>query len=445
MHRSRQFVEVVSEIDAIPSILDVVCRTTDMGFAALGQVTDDHWIACTVRDGIGMGIGAGEALPVGTTLCRDVRRSLDAVVIPDVAADPVYGDHPAPAHLGFRSYVAVPVVLPGGETFGTLCALDREPRDLSSPTLLATLNLFAQLIAFHLDAHLRIARGVSDLAESRRDLAGSRRDLAKSADRLSASRADLASSRADLATSRADLATSREEMAAGAASLVDERAASELREQFIAVLGHDLRNPLASIDAGAKLLAREDLSDRGRGVLDLIEKSVGRMARLIDDVLDFARGRLGGGIVMETEDRVPLSPMLRQVVDELRGAHPERLIDADIEGITDCRCDAGRVGQLLSNLVANAVTHGAPDSPIEVRGRDEDGTITLSVSNGGTPIPSAAMAGLFQPFVRASARPSKQGLGLGLYIASQIAKAHRGTLEAVSDEQRTVFTFRMPS
>lgn len=452
MQSSSDIAAVVAEIESIPSILDVVCRTTGMGFAALGQVTSDRWIACTVRDSLGMGVEAGTALDVQTTLCRDVRRRSDALIIPDIETDAVYRDHPAPSQFGFRSYVAVPVVLPGGETFGTLCALDREPRDLSSPALLATLTLFADLIAFHLDAHLKIALGVTNLAESRRDLADSRRDLAdnrrdlaKSAGRLTASRASLASSRADFARSQSDLKASRAETAAGAARLVDERAASELREQFIAVLGHDLRNPLASIDAGAKILAREPLSERGRTVVDLLQSSVGRMARLIDDVLDFARGRLGEGIPAEMSDRVPLAPMLRQVVDELRTGHPDREIEFDVEDVTDCRCDAGRIGQLLSNLVANAITHGAPDVPIKVYGRDRDGTITLSVTNGGAPIPPAAMAGLFKPFVRATARPSQQGLGLGLYIASEIARAHGGTLDVVSDAEATTFTFRMPS
>ena len=394
-----------------------------MRFAAVARVTEDRWIACSVRDEAGFGLVAGDELDARTTVCKEARDALRPIVISDMEDDPRYRHHPMRSKHGFRSHVTTPIVLPGGEVFGTLCALDREPRDLSSPWLVGMFELFAELIAFHVDAHLRLATSASDLAESRRDLATSRRTLATSSRRLTTSRARLAASRSDLA---------------------DERASSDLREQFIAVLGHDLRNPLASIDAGAKMLGKESLSQRGRTVLDLVEKSVGRMARLIDDVLDFARGRLGGGIIVERPDEVPLAPTLRHVVDELQAGNPDRRIDVELDGVPDCRCDPGRLGQLLSNLVANALTHGSADTPIRVSGTVEAGALELSVTNGGAPIRPETMEGLFEPFVRASTRPSQQGLGLGLYIASEIAKAHAGSLEATSDEVATTFRFRMP-
>ncbi len=416
-------VRLVSGIEAVPTILEVVCQTTGMGFATIARVTEDRWIACAVRDEIGFGLAPGGELKVETTICDKIRDAREPVVIPDVANDPAFCQHPTPAMYGFASYVSFPILLRGGEMFGTLCALDRAPRKFS-PHIRGMFRLFAELIAFHVDAHMRLAAGASDLATSRQDLA---------------------SSRAAFDTSQADLATSRADLAENTATLVDERATAELREQFIAVLGHDLRNPLASIDSGAKLLAKENLSERGRTVLDLLGKSVGRMAGLIDDILDFARGRLGGGIAVERGESVPLAPMLRQVVGELQGSHPGRRIEVDLGDIGDCRCDPVRIGQLLSNLVANAVTHGGENTPVRVRGIVTDGHVELSVTNGGAPIPPDAMAGLFRPYVRASERPSRQGLGLGLYIASEIAKAHGGTLEATSDPEGTTFTFRMPS
>ncbi|MFJ7836438.1 sensor histidine kinase, partial [Methylobacterium sp. NPDC097213] len=127
------------------------------------------------------------------------------------------------------------------------------------------------------------------------------------------------------------------------------------------------------------------------------------------------------------------------------GGHPDSRIEVDLDGVGECRRDPTRIGQLLSNLLANAVTHGAPDSPVQVRGATSDSVFELAVTNSGEPIPPAAMAGLFKPYVRASERPSKQGLGLGLYIASEIAKAHGGTPEAVSTPDAATFTFRMPA
>ncbi|WP_430912737.1 GAF domain-containing sensor histidine kinase [Methylobacterium sp. sgz302541] len=429
---------LVAGLEAVPGVLEVVRAATGMRFAAVARVTADRWMACAVQDGIGLGIEAGGELPVDTTICREVRQAVGPVVISDAQADPVYRSHPTPSMYGFRSYVSTPVVLPDGSFFGVLCALDPEPRDLSASWLLRMFRLHADLIAFQIDAHRRLAAGAVDLAESRRDLATSRASHASS-------QADLATSRADFATSQADLATARTDLRTSATSLADERESADLREQFIAVLGHDLRNPLASIDAGAKLLAKENLSERGRGILDLVGKSVGRMAGLIDDVLDFARGRLGGGIAIDRTDRVPLAPMLRQVVAELAAGHPDRRIEVELDGIGDCRCDPARIGQLLSNLVANALTHGAQDAPVSVRGEMIDGVLELSVTNAGKAIPPEAMANLFQPFVRASSRPSQQGLGLGLYIASEIARAHGGTLTATSGPEATTFAFVMPA
>ena len=135
--------------------------------------------------------------------------------------------------------------------------------------------------------------------------------------------------------------------------------------------------------------------------------------------------------------------MLHQVIAEIQGGNPDRRIEVDLDGVPACRCDPVRIGQLLSNLVANAVTHGAENEPVRLRGGRIDGQGELSVSNGGEGIPPAAMAALFEPFVRASERPSKQGLGL--YIASEIAKAHGGTLVATSDPATTTFTFQMPA
>ena len=370
-------------------MLAVICRTTGMGFAAIARVTEDRWVACGVRDEILFGLQPGGELEIETTICNEIRGRREPVVIADVAEDSVYRTHRTPATYGFRSYISVPVTLPDGTFFGTLCAIDPKPRSIDNPHTIGMFKLFAELIAFHIAAHQRL-----ETAES---------------------------------------------------TLLSERRSAELREQFIAVLGHDLRNPLASIDAAVQIVGREPLSERGRRVMTLVGRSVERMAGLIDDVLDFARGRLGGGLPIETATDVPLAPILLQVVDELRGIHPDRVVDADLDAVGRVRCDPGRMGQLLSNLLANALTHGGGDGPVLVRGATASGTFELSVSNDGAPIPPEAVEHLFKPFVRASARPAQQGLGLGLYIASEIARAHGGTLQASSTVEETRFTLRMPA
>ena len=227
-------------------------------------------------------------------------------------------------------------------------------------------------------------------------------------------------------------------------NLESERETSELREQFIAVLGHDLRNPLASISAGARILGREAKSDKEHQVIAMLETTVLRMAGLIDDVLDFARGRLGGGLTLDRDSRKPLEPMLHQVIDELRLSSPGRQIEVEYAIDLPVKCDRGRIGQLVSNLVGNALSHGASNMPVRVRAATEDGMFRLSVVNRGDPIPGAAMNKLFEPFFRGEVRASRQGLGLGLHIAAQIARAHEGALTVSSTTDETRFTFVMP-
>jgi phosphoserine phosphatase RsbU/P len=237
---------------------------------------------------------------------------------------------------------------------------------------------------------------------------------------------------------------SRSSEAAARAILQDERKTSELREQFIAVLGHDLRNPLASISAGARILLRQAKGETETQVLQMMQTTVMRMSGLIDNVLDFARGRLGGGITLSRDANRPLQPVLQQVVDELRTAMPDRVIETDL-GIADpVNCDRSRIGQMVSNLLGNALTHGSPDKPVRMVASTDNGMFVLWIANAGEPIPDAAMADLFQPFIRGKVRASLQGLGLGLHIASEIAKAHEGELTVTSTAEETRFTFRMP-
>jgi sigma-B regulation protein RsbU (phosphoserine phosphatase) len=225
--------------------------------------------------------------------------------------------------------------------------------------------------------------------------------------------------------------------------LNDERETARLREQFIAVLGHDLRNPLSAIASGADMLLRLPIEQRAIAITNLIQGSVKRMSALIDDVMDFARGRLGSGIALDAR-AVDLHPFLEHVVEELRTAHPDRHIEADFALTGDVVCDPDRLSQLMSNLLANAITHGSAEGPICVFAETAQGQFTSWVSNTGRAIPADAMNRLFKPFEREEVRASRNGLGLGLYIASEIARSHGGTLSATSSETETRFTFSMP-
>lgn len=219
---------------------------------------------------------------------------------------------------------------------------------------------------------------------------------------------------------------------------------AKLREQFIAVLGHDVRNPLAAINAAARMIGRHtDDAEIGEMVTS-IEGSTARIARLIDDVMDFARARLGGGLTMDRHAFHDVKPILEHTVREIGLAHPETQIVTEYDFCDPIHCDAGRIAQLISNLLANAVVHGETGAPVTVSAQDRDGSFYLWVTNCGAPITPEVREMLFEPFARSNVRQSQQGLGLGLFIAREIARAHGGDLTVTSDETGTVFTFRMP-
>lgn len=175
-----------------------------------------------------------------------------------------------------------------------------------------------------------------------------------------------------------------------------------------------------------------------------MQNSVTRMNGIITNVLDFARGRLGGGIAVNRDVAEDVAPVLHQVVDELRASFPERIIEVDFALGEPVCCDPSRIGQLASNLLSNALTHGSESEPVRVRAATGKDQFELSVANAGPPIAEKMAARLFEPFFRGEVRRNQQGLGLGLHIAAEIAKAHGGTLKVTSTPEETRFIFVMP-
>jgi signal transduction histidine kinase len=381
-------VETVSRIAVVPTILEVVCRTTGMGFAAIARVTEDRWIACGVLDEIGFGLKPGGELKIDTTICNEIRQSLKPVIIDHVSEDEVWCGHPTPAKYQFQSYVSMPIILADGSFFGTLCALDPRPAQVKTPAIMGMFRLFAELIANNLDA--------------------------------------------------------KERLVATEAALEKERAEAELREQFIAVLGHDLRTPMRSISCLMELLIKTPLNGEAATMAQIMRDSAFRMHALIDNLLDLARGRLGGGLTVVRDAREPLEPVLREIVDELTAGEPDRVVETEFALSESINCDRARIAQLFANLLGNALTYGSKSHPVRVQAGIQSGTFELSVANNGEPIPADAMERLFHPFYRSAGSKYREGLGLGLYIANQIALAHGGVLAVHSALEETRFTFRMP-
>ncbi|WP_316794109.1 PAS domain-containing sensor histidine kinase [Pedobacter frigoris] len=213
-----------------------------------------------------------------------------------------------------------------------------------------------------------------------------------------------------------------------------------IREQFMAVLGHDLRNPLGGIMSAAQMLARTELGAKEERLVNIVQSGSKRMHEMINNIMDLARGRLGGGIPISPVV-VDMEKLLNQISDELIIVYPEVRIESDFNISQMVECDPARFSQLVSNLLANAITHGSSDAPVLLKATVNKDFWEIAVSNQGKPIPKEAMPYLFHPFHREDSQASQNGLGLGLYIASEIAKAHNGTLTVKSDATETCFTF----
>jgi signal transduction histidine kinase len=387
LDRVSQDIKSIQNIGAVPTILETVAAITGLGFVCIARVTQDSWHACAVLDKLNFGLKAGGELDVTTTLCEEVRDSGQPIVIDHVSESAAWRNHHTPRIYGFESYISIPIFRQDGSYFGTLCGLDPKPARLSTPAITSSMTLFAQLISLQMEADTQLAdtRGL----------------------------------------------------------LADERETAELREQFIAVLGHDLRTPLGSILMAVEVGKRKEPDSTMRSLLDHIGRSAHRISALVDDVVDFTRGRMGGGIALELRREDNLHLAFEQVIDELRGVHPERRIVARLEPIPTLLCDRGRMGQMLSNLLNNALVHGDPAQPVEVTAREANGLLRLTVTNAGPRIPDEVRRQLFKPFWRGSVKVAREGLGLGLFIVSEIARSHGGSIDVVTSDTATSFIYEV--
>jgi signal transduction histidine kinase len=383
-------VGAIGRIDAVPTLLAVLREITGMRFAAVARVTENVWTVCAVQDGLQLGIEAGAPFVLRTNLAFQSQSTRAPIIVEQASTDPRYRTDAGSKAYPVESFISVPIFLPNARYFGNLWAFDPRPMSVSGPHVVSMFTRFAALIASQLEHH------VEHEHEHR--------------------------------------------------ALLDERATSELREQFIAILGHDLRNPLHAVYASSDKLQRK-LTDPDLLVLAArIKTSAKRMSALIDDILDFARGRLGAGIEVELTEVQDITTGLTTVVQELRDAQPGCQIISSIDVNRSVRCDLGRLQQVASNLLANALTHGRPDTPVIFTVQANETDLVLEVWNAGEPIPPESIGKIFAPFWRRSVSASRNGLGLGLHICSQIVRAHGGEISVSSTAAHgTLFTARLPA
>ncbi|MFU1607027.1 ATP-binding protein [Sulfitobacter pontiacus] len=386
-HDFQSDIEMLAASETVGTLLETVMLATDMRFAAVARVTTDRWVACRTVDEVNFGLSEGDEIGIDQTFCQSVRETSEKVMFNDVATDDVYRNHPIAAQFGIVSYASIPIFRSNGSFFGTLCAIDTEPRDVKHPRVVAMLEMFADIIGRSLETEERL-EAQERLVEHERQMAA-------------------------------------------------------VQEEFVAVLGHDLRNSVAALNAGVRQLDKEPLSDKARKILPLMGTSIHRMSELIDNIMLHAKSRLGGGIRISATPDAGLEDALNHVVEEVRAAAPDHKITVDLDFDRPVSCDAARVAQAVSNLLSNAVRYADDGSEVTVRGRVSEAEAVISVANRGTPIPESLKQKLFQPYQRGD-QTKGEGLGLGLHIASSIAVAHSGQIDVTCDDGLTTFAFRLP-
>ncbi|WP_218396799.1 GAF domain-containing sensor histidine kinase [Alteromonas lipotrueae] len=379
-------IRTIQSIEAVPHIMKMLSDATGLRFICVARVTEDNWTMCAVLDEVNFNLIPGDELDIKTTFCNQVRKSTKPVVIEHAKEDTVYRESEIPIMYGFESYFSYPIYNKNGEFFGTLCGLDPLPAVLKTDKIENQIKSFAELISRQMEVDERLI--------------------------------------------------------AAETNLISEQAAAKLREQYIAILGHDLRTPLSALKMGVDFLVDHASDATSQKVLSRMDNSAKRMTRLISDVMDFTHGQMGKGIQLNVKPVSDLESVLAHTVTELSSLHSDRDIRANINIDGTFSCDPERISQLLSNLLINAIVHGDRAQPIKVIANVEQETLTVSVSNGGAPISADVIDKLFHPFWRNENNKKNGGLGLGLFIASQIAEAHKGSLMVHSDENETVFSFK---
>lgn len=233
------------------------------------------------------------------------------------------------------------------------------------------------------------------------------------------------------------------------------RYAAELalsRDTFMAILAHDLRSPLNAITMLSYLLKNSATTERARTQAEQIQTSAKEMGAMIRDLLDYTRTQLGKGIPVHAK-QCAIAPICRDALDEVRAAHPQRQFDIVMPEDADWMVDNARLRQALSNLLNNAVQHGDPGAPITLSASVAEGELSICVINRGKPIPPESLQVIFDPLVQLSEKSAasasdafSNNLGLGLFIAREVATGHHGTLDVTSDAlSGTVFILRIPS
>jgi signal transduction histidine kinase len=389
-------IERVKQLSIVPTILDVVCQTTGMGFAAIARVTQDRWIACSVRDDIQFGLVPGGELEVGTTICNEIRDSHQAVIIDHVEESDDFCNHPTPRMYGFQSYISFPIILKNGDFFGTLCAIDPKPALLNNPKIIGMFNLFSDLISFHLQQAELLERSTVALQNLNQKLLDS----------------------------------------------VDEN------RQYRHISNHNLQEPLRKIRLFSGLLVdateKNDV-DKAKSIAFKIESSAQKLSIMIKDLSVFSE-------LSEEElsfERVDLNEIIADVCRQLSSQVKARNATIRSEPLPLIKGIPLQLEHVFYHLLNNAIKFSKqtelPVIAVSVKnlsksqlnhpilsGNGSD-FVEIQIQDNGIGIERSQLEKIFDIFSQVPFNSVREGEGFGLAYCRKIIRNHSGIISAQSE------------
>ncbi|KIO52077.1 GAF domain-containing sensor histidine kinase [Flavobacterium hibernum] len=399
----------IENISIVPTLLNVICQTTGMGFAAVARVTEDKWITCSVLDNLKFGLKPGDELEIKTTLCDDIRKNPRPIIIDNVNEDPEYHDHHTPKIYNLQSYISVPIIRQDGSFFGTLCAIDPKPNSLTVFKVREMFNLFAELIAFHLTAIEQATENKKKLTE--------KSNLLKKTERL----------KSDVEEKLIEKNISLEKMN------------SEL-EAFNYISSHDLQEPLRKIQLFTDKIENEEadnLSEKGKEAFQKIRTSAFRMQALINDLLLYSRTKFDER-KFELKD---LNTIANDVIQDLQEEVKTKSVIFDIKDLGSLKIIDFQFRQLLYNLISNSLKFASSDrnlivtlsSKITNEELNKLSPLTkyhqITISDNGIGFDQSYSEKIFGLFQALHTKPLKS-TGIGLTIVKRIVENHKGFIKA---------------
>ncbi|KAA5538849.1 sensor histidine kinase [Adhaeribacter rhizoryzae] len=393
--------EAVRQISIVPSMLEMICQITGMGFAAIARVTSDRWLACSVRDEVQFGLPVGGELKIETTLCNEIRNHRQLIIIDHVEADPHYKHHHTPQIYGLQSYISIPIILKDGTFFGTLCAIDTKPVKINNTKVISTFTMFAELLAFHLQSQELMDRSY----QANQALVGKNTILTQV---------------------NTDLDT------------------------IVYTASHDLKTPVANIESLLNMLAdtiEQEEIDRAEinQIMGMLKSSVQRFAVTIKDLTtiveaDQSRNEKGSEVIAIFEIVDDVKQDLNQLIINSKASIEVFSPDSFLLNISK-----KNFRSILYNLLSNALKYRSSERTPQVRLNMEqvEGRIQLSVRDNGLGIPTEKQDQVFTLFKRL--HNHVEGSGLGLYIVKRLVENAKGQIQVNSTLNKgTTFTIIFP-